>query len=156
MSNGKLDIPPPRPDRPPLHANAFDVAQGSNTQLKPLFPICIRARWCRPSALLIGGPDADYGHFFHHNTQHEIVITLAANGAMLTTGQLFVGALIHGVNSFLKNEKDPKSFATFVITQVQSESGLQIRKPAACAARSATNKSFSRNLMQPRGPIYGG
>ena len=38
MSNDKLDIPPPRPDRPPMHSNAFDVAQGSNTQLKPLFP----------------------------------------------------------------------------------------------------------------------
>ena len=28
MSNDKLDIPPPRPDRPPMHSNAFDVAQG--------------------------------------------------------------------------------------------------------------------------------
>ena len=52
-------------------------------------------------------------------------MTLAANGAMLLTGQLYVGALIHGVNSFLKNEKDPKSFATFVITQMQAESGVQ-------------------------------
>ena len=95
------------------------MAQGSNTQLKPLFPYLHPGAMVPASALLIGGPDADYGHFFHHNTQHEIVITLAANGAMLTTGQLFVGALIHGVNSFLKNEKDPKSFATFVITQVQ-------------------------------------
>jgi hypothetical protein len=29
------------------------------------------------SALLIGGPKADYGHFFHHNTQHEIALALA-------------------------------------------------------------------------------
>jgi hypothetical protein len=38
MSDDQLVIPPPRTDRPPLHSNAFDVAQGSNTQLKPLFP----------------------------------------------------------------------------------------------------------------------
>ncbi len=125
MSANKLVIPPPRSDRPPMLANAFDVAQGSNTQLKPMFPYLHPGAMVPCSALLIGGPNADYGHFFHHNTQHEIVLTLAANGAMLPTGQLYVGAVIHGVNSFLKNEKDPKSFATFVITQVQSESGVQ-------------------------------
>ena len=27
MSDDQLVIPPPRPDRPPMHANAFDVAQ---------------------------------------------------------------------------------------------------------------------------------
>ena len=53
MSNGKLDIPPPRPDRPPLHANAFDVAQGSNTQLKPLFPYLHPGAMVPASALLI-------------------------------------------------------------------------------------------------------
>jgi hypothetical protein len=132
MSGDNLVIPPPRPDRPPMHANAFDVAQGSNTQLKPLFPYLHPGAMVPASALLIGGPNADYGHFFHHNTQHEIVLTLAANGAMLPTGQVFVGAVIHGVNSFLKNEKDPKAFANFVITQMQAESGAQTE---ACSLR---------------------
>ena len=132
MSVDNLVIPPPRRDRPPMHANAFDVAQGSNTQLKPLFPYLHPGAMVPCSALLIGGPDADYGHFFHHNTQHEIVLTLAANGAVLPTGQVFIGAVIHGVNSFLKNEKDPKSFATFVITQMQAESGVQTE---ACSLR---------------------
>jgi len=132
MSKDKLDIPPPRPDRPPMHSNAFDVAQGSNTQLKPMFPYLHPGAMVPCSALLIGGPNTDYGHFFHHNTQHEIVLTLAANGAMLPTGQLYVGAVIHGVNSFLKNEKDPEAFATFVITQVQAESGVQTE---ACSLR---------------------
>ncbi len=132
MSADKLVIPPPRSDRPPMHANAFDVAQGSNTQLKPMFPYLHPGAMVPCSALLIGGPDSDYGHFFHHNTQHEIVLTLASNGAMLPTGQLYVGAVIHGVNSFLKNEKDPKAFATFVITQVQAESGVQTE---ACSLR---------------------
>ncbi len=132
MSVDNLVIPPPRRDRPPMHANAFDVAQGSNTQLKPLFPYLHPGAMVPASALLIGGPDADYGHFFHHNTQHEIVLTLAANGAVLPTGQVFIGAVIHGVNSFLKNEKDAKSFATFVITQMQAESDVQTE---ACSLR---------------------
>ena len=134
MSDYKVVIPPPRPYWPPLHSNAFDVAEGSNTQLKPLFPYLHPGAMVPCSALLIGGPNADYGHFFHHNTQHEIVLTLAANGAMLPTGQLYVGAVIHGVNSFLKNEKDPKSFATFVITQMQAESGVQTE---GCSLRCA-------------------
>lgn len=125
MSGDKLVIPSPRSDRPPLHSNAFDVAQGSNTQLKPLFPYLHPGAMVPCSALLIGGPKADYGHFFHHNTQHEIALALACNGAMLPTGQVFVGALIHGVNSFLKKEKDPQSFCAFVITQMQAESGVQ-------------------------------
>jgi len=132
MSGDELVIPPPRSDRPPMHANAFDVAQGSNTQLKPMFPYLHPGAMVPATALLIGGPNADYGHFFHHNTQHEIVLTLAANGAVLPTGQVFVGAVIHGVNSFLKNEKDSKSFANFVITQMQAESGVQTE---ACSLR---------------------
>jgi hypothetical protein len=83
MSGDKLVIPPPRSDRPPLHSNAFDVAQGSNTQLKPLFPYLHPGAMVPCSALLIGGPKADYGHFFYHNTQHEIALALACNGAML-------------------------------------------------------------------------
>ena len=117
MSDDKLVIPPPRPDRPPMHATRSTWRKGAIRSLKPLFPYLHPGAMVPASALLIGGPNADYGHFFHHNTQHEIVLDAGRNGAMLTTGQLFVGALIHGVNSFLKNEKDPKAFATFVITQ---------------------------------------
>ena len=57
MSGDKLVIPPPRSDRPPLHSNAFDVAQGSNTQLKPLFP------YLHPGAMVPhpGPADAEAG-----------------------------------------------------------------------------------------------
>ena len=88
MSDEKLVIPPPRSDRPPMHSNAFDVIQGINTQLKPLFPYLHPGAMVPASALLIGGPSADYGHFFHHNTQHELVLALACNGAVLPTGQV--------------------------------------------------------------------
>ena len=38
MSNEKLEIPPPRADRPPIRVNVFEAMQHSNTQLMPLFP----------------------------------------------------------------------------------------------------------------------
>ena len=104
------------------------------------------------TALLIGGPNADYGHFFHHNTQHEIVLTLAANGSYQPVSSMSARSS-HGVNSFLKNEKESE-----IIRHVchhtnageirRANGGLQ-----ACAARSATSKSSSRNLMLLRRPM---
>jgi hypothetical protein len=121
----KLTIPPPRADRPPLKANVFEAMQHGNTQLMPLFPYLHPGAMVPAGAMILGGPQAGYGHFFHHNTQDEVVVALAANGAVLQTGQVFVGARIHGVNSFLKNEKDPKAYAVMLITQRQAESGAQ-------------------------------
>jgi hypothetical protein len=132
MAQDELVIPPPRADRPPLRVNVFEAMQHGNTQLMPLFPYLHPGAMVPAGAMIIGGPEADYGHFFHHNTQDEVVLALAANGAVLATGQVFVGARVHGVNSFLKNEKDPKSFAIMVITQRQADSGPQTE---ACSLR---------------------
>ena len=104
----ELIIPPPRADRPPLRVNVFEAMQHGNTQLMPLFPYLHPGAMVPAGAMIIGGPSVGYGHFFHHNTQDEVVLAMAANGAVLQTGQVFVGARIHGVNSFLKNEKDPE------------------------------------------------
>jgi hypothetical protein len=125
MPEKTLSIAPPRPDRPPLRVNVFDAMQHGNTQLMPLFPYLYPGAMVPAGALLKGGPAADYGHFFHHNTQDEVVVTMAAAGAMLATGQVFVGARSHGVNSFLKNEKDPKAYAVMLITQRQADAGVQ-------------------------------
>jgi hypothetical protein len=132
MTEKTLTIPPPRPDRPPMRANVFETMQRGNTQLLPLFPYLHPGAMVPAGAILQGGAEAGYGHFFHHNTQDEVVVALAANGAMLTTGQVFVGGRIHGVNSFLKNEKDPKSYAVMMIVQRQAEHGKQTE---ACSLR---------------------
>ena len=86
MSNEKLEIPPPRADRPPLRVNVFEAMQHGNTQLMPLFPYLHPGAMVPAGAMIIGGPDAAYGHFFHHNTQDEVVLAMAANGAVLQTG----------------------------------------------------------------------
>ena len=132
MSDEKLTIPPPRADRPPLRTNVFEAMQRGNTQLMPLFPYLHPGAMVPAGAMIIGGPDAGYSHFFHHNTQDEVVVAMGCSGAVLATGQVFVGARVHGVNSFLKNEKDPSSFAIMMITQRQAESGPQSE---ACSLR---------------------
>jgi hypothetical protein len=132
MSDAEPSIPPPRADRPPLKANVFAAMQHANTQLMPLFPYLHPGAMVPAGAILTGGPAANYGHFFHHNTQDEVVVTLAANGCMLATGQVFVGARIHGVNSFLKDEKNPAAYGILLITQRQADSGPQTE---ACSLR---------------------
>ena len=120
-----LSIPPPRADRPPLRKNVYESVQKGNSALLPLFPHLYPGAMVPASAGFRGGPDKRYGHFFHHNTVDEVTMTFGANGALLKPGQMFVGARLHGVDSFLKNENDPESFAIFCITQRQSESGPQ-------------------------------
>jgi hypothetical protein len=132
MADAKLTIPPPRADRPPLKANVFEAMQHGNTQLLPLFPYLHPGAMVPAGAMIQGGPNQAYGHFFHHNTQDEVVVAMATNGAVLNTGQVFVGARVHGVNSFLKNEKDPKAYAVMLITQRQADSGVQTE---ACSIR---------------------
>jgi hypothetical protein len=132
MTATELTIGAPRPDRPPLKVNVFAAMQHANTQLMPLFPYIHPGAMVPAGAILRGGPDADYGHFFHHNTQDEVVLTLAAKGCVLNTGQVFVGPHMHGVNSFLKNEKDRSGYSVQVITQRQAESGPQRE---ACSIR---------------------
>ena len=139
-----LTIPPPRADRPPLRANVFASMQKGNTQLMPLFPHFYPGAMVPAGAILRGGPDKDHGHFFHHNTVDEVVVAFAANGSLLKTGQVFVGGRVHGVNSFLKDEKDPDSFAIMCITQRQSESGPQ-REAISLQCSACREEVFRRD-----------
>lgn len=120
-----LTIAPPHPDRPPLRANVFTTMQRGNTQLLPLFPYLHPGAMVPAGAVLRGHPDRTYGQFFHYNSVDEVVVAFATNGSLLNTGQVFVGGRVHGVNSFLRNERDPASFAVMCITQRQSEQAPQ-------------------------------
>jgi hypothetical protein len=120
-----LVIPPPRADRPPMHANLFNVLQKSNTTLVPLFPYMHPGAMVPAGAMFVGGPGRDYGQFYHHNSVDEIIIAFVARDATLQTGQLYNGGRVHGVNSFLKDQTKAGSFGVFTITQRQFESGAQ-------------------------------
>ena len=121
-------IPPPDPDREPLKVNVYERMSKAAAQLTPLFPYDSAGTIVPAGAVLTGGPDMEYGHFFHWNTVNEVAITYGASKAMLAPGQIFVTQQLHGVNSFLRDEKDPEAFAVIVITQHQSASGDQLEK----------------------------
>ncbi len=113
--------------------------------MMPLFPHLYPGAIVPAGAILRGGPDRSYGHFFHHNTVDEVVVAFAAKGSLLRTGQVFVGGRVHGVNSFLKNEKDPESFAVLCITQRQCESGEQ-REAFAIQCSACRHEIFRRDF----------
>lgn len=121
----RMFIPPPRADRPPLHANLLNTMQKANTTLVPLFPYMHPGAMVPAGAMFIGGPGRDYGQFYHHNSVDEIIIAFVAKDATLQTGQLYNGGRVHGVNSFLKDQTKAGSFAVFTITQRQVDSGAQ-------------------------------
>lgn len=118
-------IPPPDPDREPLKVNVYERMAKAAAELEPLFPYDSAGTIVPCGAVLVGGPDMAYGHFFHWNVVNEVVVTYGSNRAMLAAGQIFVTQQLHGVNSFLRDEKDPEAFAVMTITQHQSSSGDQ-------------------------------
>jgi hypothetical protein len=118
-------IPPPDPDREPLKVNVYERMAKAAAQLMPLFPYDSAGTIVPAGAVLVGGPDMEYGHFFHWNTVNEVVVTYGASKSMMAPGQIFVTQQLHGVNSFLRDEKDPEAFAVMVITQHQSSAGDQ-------------------------------
>jgi hypothetical protein len=118
-------IPKPSPDRPPLRVNAYEFLASANTSLLPFFPYVERGAIVPAGNLVYGGPDRDYGHFYHQNTEEEVVLTMGERGALKGTGTIMNTPLEHGVNSFLKDPADPESFLCNVIVQRQRESGPQ-------------------------------
>lgn len=121
-------IPKPSPDRPPLRVNSYEFMATANTSLSPFFPYMQRGAIVPCGSLFYGGPDANYGHFFHENTEEEIALVMGDHGAHKGSGMLMNAPLNHGVNSFLKNPQDPESFLFIVITQRQREAGPQSEK----------------------------
>jgi hypothetical protein len=118
-------IPPPDPSREPLKVNVYERMSGAATQLLPLFPYDDAGSIVPCGAVLWGGPDEEYGHFFHGNSVAEVVLVYGSHRSMLSSGQIFATQPLHGVNSFLRDEKDPDAFAVMTITQHQTEHGGQ-------------------------------
>lgn len=122
LPQGRHRIPGPTGVREPLKTNVFERMTDSSCQLLKLFPYEDAGALVPCGAIFAGEPDdGDWGHFFHWNTAEEVTVVYGANGAMLQTGQIFANQKLHGVNSFLRDPKDPDSFAIMTITQHQSD-----------------------------------
>ena len=118
-------IPPPTGDREPLKVNVYERMQHTNSQLIPLFPYHGPNAMVPCGSIFRGEPGLDMGHFFHRNTQDEIVQVFGGNKAMLPTGAVVTNAKLHGVNAFLKEPNDPEAYLVVTITQRQGDGDEQ-------------------------------
>jgi hypothetical protein len=95
----------------PLKVNVFEnmlAHQGMLEQL-PLFPYFGPGDIVPTAALSLSLPDMPHAHFYHYNDIPEVILTLAGDGAMLATGQLYLQQGTHGVTSFLRHARGPEA-----------------------------------------------
>jgi hypothetical protein len=117
------------PSKSPRKANVFEgmmTHQGMQQQ-KELFPFFGADDLVPAAAFSYSLPGMPRFHFYHYNDQQEIVLTLAAEGGSLTTGQLYVQSASHGVTMFLKKAAAPEmeNYQVSIITIRMKEFGPQ-------------------------------
>jgi len=126
-------IPKPTGKREPLKVSVYERMAKAAAQLIPLFPYDDAGSIVPCGAVMWGGPDKDHGHFFHANTVSEVAVTYGSNEAMLESGSIMATQKYHGVNSFLRDEKNPEAFVLVTVTQIQStEAGQEEAMVAKC------------------------
>lgn len=99
------------PSKRPLKVNVFEnvmAHQGMLEQL-PLFPYFGPGDIVPTSALSISLPDMPRVHFYHYNDITEVILTMAGDGALLASGQLYLQKGTHGVTTFLRSANGPEA-----------------------------------------------
>lgn len=95
----------------PRKVNVFETMldhQGM-LQQKPLFPYLGPGDIVPAAALSLSLPDMPRVHFFHYNDIPEVVLCMAAENGLISTGQLYLQQGTHGVTTFLKSAKGPEA-----------------------------------------------
>ena len=68
----------------------------------PLFPYFGPGDIVPTAALSLSLPDMPRVHFYHYNDIPEVILTMAGDGGLIATGQLYLQQGTHGVTTFLR------------------------------------------------------
>jgi hypothetical protein len=114
------------PVKRPLKRNVFEDMLGHQGMLEqiPVFPYFGPGDIVPTAALSLSQPDLPRIHFYHYNDITEVIIAMAGENAMLTTGQVYLQQGTHGVTTFLKEpqSKEAKAFQiAFIIIRMKKE-----------------------------------
>lgn len=103
----------------PRRVNVFEGMMGHQGMLEqiPLFPYFGPGDIVPTAALSLSLPDMPRIHFYHYNDIPEVILTLAGDGALLASGQLYLQQGTHGVTTFLKKSTGPEA-ATYQISLI--------------------------------------
>jgi len=108
----------PAPHKRPMKVNLFEMVTRSvgALQLVPVFPYVDDGSIVPCLSITKGGSELKPFQFFHANVVAESILVLAEQGATMKTAQIMKTTPVHGVNTFLKNPKDPESFYVVLVT----------------------------------------
>jgi hypothetical protein len=112
-----------------MKVNVFETMLGHQGMLEqiPLFPYFGPGDIVPTAALSLSLPDMPRVHFYHYNDIPEVILTMAGEGALLATGQLYLQQGTHGVTTFLKNAQsaEAKSYQISLIIIRMNAKGPQ-------------------------------
>lgn len=99
------------PGKRPLKTNVFEnmIAQQGMLEQVPLFPYFGPGDIVPTAALSLSLPGMPRAHFYHYNDLPEVILAMAGDGALLSTGQLFLQQGTHGVTTFLRKPDAPEA-----------------------------------------------
>ena len=152
----KGDRLPAAKDREPLRTNVFELMRTTTTQLLPLFPYLGPGAMLPAGALFRGQPGAEYGRFFHRNSEEEVNVCFGAQQALGAAGVMFIGGKMHEVQAPLLDTNDPNAFLVAVITQRQQDEGRDQRESVIFRCSECNKKlhqvDYSAELPDPDRP----
>jgi hypothetical protein len=114
------------PGKTPRKVNVFETMlahQGMLEQL-PLFPYVGPGDIVPTAALSLSLPDMPRVHFYHYNDIPEVILTMAGDGALLASGQLYLQQGTHGVTTFLRKPTAPEALGyqiSLIIIRMKKE-----------------------------------
>ncbi|MDB4968104.1 MAG: hypothetical protein JWN44_3793 [Myxococcales bacterium] len=117
------------PGKRPLKVNVFEhmLAHQGMLEQMPLFPYFGPGDIVPTAALSYSLPELPRAHFYHYNDLPEVILTMAGEGALLATGQLYLQQGTHGVTTFLRkaNGAEAESYQISLIIIRMKPNGPQ-------------------------------
>jgi hypothetical protein len=92
------------PHKVPLKVNVFTDMMSHQGMLeqRPLFPYFGPGDIVPTAALSLTLPETPRVHFYHYNDLPEVILCMAGEGGLISTGQMYLQQGTHGVTTFLR------------------------------------------------------
>ncbi len=120
-------------------------------QLVPLFPYVGDGDVVPCLSPTAGRPDVEPYQLFHTNEADETMLCLAAQGATVPTGVIMKLAQKHGVNSFLRDPRDPENFNVVIVT-IRMKAGENLQEGISFSCPNCHETIFRRDFNVKSGP----
>jgi hypothetical protein len=117
---------PVAPGKVPRKVNVFEHMMSHQGMLEqaPLFPYFGPGDIVPTGALSLTLPETPRVHFYHYNDLPEVILCLASEGGLISTGQLYMQQATHGVTTFIRQPQGPEGRhyqISLIIIRVKNE-----------------------------------